>query len=385
MIHVLHVTEDHSANNTGISSAVDAMTRCVPPEIQPAIVCVGEETIPLKAGVRLVALPLIGSVKFWRYASDSNRALQQAVAEADVVHLHGLWMWIQWAAARQAFKLDKPFVVTPHGMLETWIWQRQPMYQQVKKYLYWHGMAYPAFRRAARVHALTAREAGTLSNYFSTQTPVVIPHGIDLKSADQSLASLPPAQPGKAPYFLFVGRLHPVKGIHLLIRAFGRLNGSDFVLKIAGPIQAREQAYADSLKQLVSELGLERRVIFTGAVQGHEKWRLYQDAWAFCLPSYSEVIGLVNLEAAAARTPVITTFETGIVEDWDRCGGVRIHPEEEAILAALQQAQTWSPAERLTRGMALRTLVETHYSWTQVGQQWSDLYHHLAELGDYSA
>ena len=385
MIRVLHVSEDHSANNTGISGAVDALTRYIPQDIQPAIACAGVETVPLKAGIRLAAFPINGPGKFWRFSPGASHALQQAVAEVDVVHLHGLWMWIQWAAARQAFRLNKPFVITPHGMLEAWIWQRQPGYQRLKKSLYWNAIAYPAFHRAARVHALTAREAATLQTYFPAHTPVVIPHGIDLQSVDRSLAEVSPAQAGEAPFFLFVGRLHPVKGIHLLIRAFARLKGKDFCLKIAGPIQAREQAYAESLRRLVSELGLEQRVIFTGVVQGSEKWRLYQDAWAFCLPSQSEVIGLVNLEAASAGTPVITTFETGIIEDWDRCGGLRIHPQEEDIFTALQLAQAWSPAERHARGRNLRRLVEERYSWVQVGQQWADLYRSLAGSGEQGA
>ena len=132
------------------------------------------------------------------------------------------------------------------------------------------------------------------------------------------------------------------------------------------------------LRKLVTDLGLEQRVAFIGVVQGSAKWQLYRDAWAFCLPSFTEVIGLVSLEAAAAATPVITTYETGVVEDWDRCGGVRVHPEEESIRAGLNQALEWSPAERQARGRAMRELVENQYSWERVGQAWVSVYQDLS-------
>lgn len=378
MIRVLHVTEDHSAANTGITSAVDAMTRCVPESIQSMIACVGEETIPLRPGVQLYSFPTDGISKLWRYSPNAQAALARAVAESDVVQVHGLWMWPQWAAARQAARLGKPLVVTSHGMLQPWMWQRQSWLHRLKKTIYWKGLAYPAFRSADMIHALTRRESGVLSVFFPGRTPQVIPHGIDLAAADQILAGLPPKDRNDPPYFLFVGRLHPGKGIHLLIRAFARLKESNFLLKIAGPTQQREQAYANQVHKLVAELGMQGRVIYTGEVRGEAKWQLYRDAWAFCLPSYSEVIGLVNLEAAAASTPAITSYETGIVEDWERCGGILLHPEEDAVLAALKQVQSWTSAERQSRGSRLRALVEQQYSWERVGRQWADVYHELA-------
>jgi glycosyltransferase involved in cell wall biosynthesis len=382
LIRVLHVTEDHSFQNTGISGVVDAMTRSLPDVIRPAIACVGEETLPLRPGMALYSFPTHGLSKVWRFSAGQRKNLARAVAAADVIHIHGLWMWVQWAAAREAVSQKKPFVVTSHGMLEPWLWERQSWPGRLKKSLYWANIAYPVFRRAAVVHALTSLEAGTLASYFPGQKPEIIPNGIDLQAADQSLAGLPPSKSNEPPYFLFVGRLHPKKAIHLLIRAFGNLPENNFALKIVGPIEPRERAYAAMLRQLVTDLGLEQRVVFTGALQGPAKWQLYRDAWAFCLPSFSEGFSLVNLEAAAAATPVITTFEAGVVEDWDHCGGVRVHPEEESIRAGLNQALEWSPAERLARGRAMRELVENHYSWERVGQAWVRIYQNLS--GDHA-
>ncbi len=382
MIRVLHVTEDHSPANTGITSALDALTRCVPETIQPSIACVGEETIAVRDGVLLHALPTGGLAARWRFSPGSEKALAQLVAETDVVHVHGLWMWPQWAAARQAARQGKPLVITSHGMLQPWMWQRQAWPHRLKKTVYWRGLAFPAFQRAAVIHAVTPREAGVLSTFFPHHTPRVIPHGIDLKAADQVLASLPAREDTDPPYFLYMGRLHPGKGIDLLMRAFARLPHNQFRLIIAGPMQQREQAYADAVHRLAAELGLGDRIVFIGQVQNQVKWQLYRDAWAFCLPSFSEVIGLVNLEAAAAGTPAITTYETGIIADWERCGGMLIHPDEEMLYSALCKALAWSPEERGARGKTLRALVNEQYSWEHVGKQWEDVYSYLA--GDAS-
>jgi glycosyltransferase involved in cell wall biosynthesis len=183
---------------------------------------------------------------------------------------------------------------------------------------------------------------------------------------------------GGVPYFLFVGRLHPVKAIHLLLRAFARLPEQTYRLIIAGPTQPQEQAYASSLRQLAADLGLGERVSFIGAVRGSEKWTLYQGAWAFILPSFSEGLSGVNLEAAACRCPVITTRESGMVAEWDACGGVFVHPEEESILSGLLQAGGWTAAERESRGKSLRALVERNYAWDVVGKQWASVYKRLA-------
>ena len=68
MIRVLHVTEDHSARNTGITTAVDALTRYAPETIQPAIACVGDEALPAAAHVQLTVLPARGPGRVWRFA-----------------------------------------------------------------------------------------------------------------------------------------------------------------------------------------------------------------------------------------------------------------------------------------------------------------------------
>ena len=400
MTHILQVTENHSVQNTGITNTIDALMcqmACLPNTIQQSLISSGDETIPLPEGISAISLHPSRLGRSWRYVPGGYSSLLQAVQQADVIHLHGVWMWVQWAAARAACHQGKPFVLSVHGMLEPWIWHRQSWSHQLKKNLYWRLIAYPAFRNASLIHAISTIEADTLRNYFSDignragePKIEVIPHSLDLDTIDRELLeSDSNFQPGNPkllrntssndhdPYILFLGRLHPVKGIDLLINAFAHLNLPHVKLKIAGFTEPREATYRVHLQQLVNEAGLDERVEFLGAVQGNQKWELFRNAWVFCLPSYSEVIGLVNLEAAACRTPVITTHATGLGESWMENGGILIEPESSALEQALVQAMQWSIAERIERGNSLRKLIESDYSWNATTSSWKNIYERL--------
>jgi len=376
MSFILQITEDHSAENTGITSAVDALVRQVQPVLPQTVLSTGSAAVPLPPGTSGIQLPIAGGVRrAWRASADVQ-VLSQQVQQAHVVHLHGIWMWVQWAAARAAIQQHKPFLLSLHGMLEPWIWQRQHWIHQLKKKLYWQYVAYPVFKHASLVHAIHPREAENLKAYFPRLPIRVISPSLDLQAIDRICASTPP-NPSPEPYILFLGRIHPVKGIDLMIRAFAQLNTPHVRLKIAGPIQAREATYAEELHKLVLDAGLGGRVEFLGAVQGQQKWDLLRNAWVFCLPSHSEVIGMVNLEAAACRTPVITTRATGISPAWIESGGILVETSATALAEAMQQALQWTSQERDARGESLHHLIETTYSWKATSALWVELYQQL--------
>jgi glycosyltransferase involved in cell wall biosynthesis len=293
--------------------------------------------------------------------------------------LHGIWMWPQWAAARQAHWIKHPVILSTHGMLEPYMWQRQAWRHQLKKKVYWRSIAYPAFRHASIIHALTNKEADDLSNFFPDQRIEIIPNSLNLEFIDKLLLDSPPEQLLN-PYILFLGRLNSKKGIDLLIQAFAQLKNFKMTLKIAGGVNQKDEGFDQYLLGLVQRLGLEKQVEFLGAVQGKEKWNLYRSAWAFCLPSYSEGQAVVNLEAAACRTPVITTYQSGVSDDWAANGGILINPDVNEIAQSLLKVSQWSRSERDHRGDSLRHLVERTYSTQVLASQWIALYNELGRM-----
>ena len=224
----------------------------------------------------------------------------------------------------------------------------------------------PVLQKVDCLHAITPLESESLFLAFPGVPQIRIPNAIDLGAWKRA-----PVSPDEDRFFLFLGRLHPIKGLELLMDAFSRVEREGCRLVIAGPDYSAE--YSRYLKQLVEDHGLERSVFFIGPVQGERKELLLSRAWAVVVPSYSEVIALVNLESAAAYTPTITTTKTGLL-DWEESGGMLVDPNVAELADALRHAASWTLSERMQRGYLSRRFVEERYSWDVVGDRWMAAY-----------
>jgi glycosyltransferase involved in cell wall biosynthesis len=121
-------------------------------------------------------------------------------------------------------------------------------------------------------------------------------------------------------------------------------------------------------------LSLQSRVQFIGLVTGEKKAKLFKDAFLFVAPSYSEVIGMVNLEAASLKTPVITTFQTGLRKEWNENGGILINPNQDELTQALEKVLKWTKKERDIKGEILYNFVKQNYSWESRLSDWINIY-----------
>jgi len=377
---VFQITDDFSPES-GVTGMILQLTRYLAGQGLAATILTAEGRVDLApADVRLIKFPLAAR-GVWRWPRGLKSYLEQLPRlSGQILHLHGVWMGFQWVAARAAVAQEAPVLLSPHGMLNRWH-LRHLGFKELRKLIYWRTVAYPAFRPIPLIHAVTPRERDEVATWLPGQDIKVIPNAIDLETMDSLLAEageeLSPS--ADEPYLLFLGRLHPVKGIDLLIEAFAKAiagSNSKFRLLIVGP--ESDPAYVAKLKSLVRLLGVEEKVIFLGPVFGpQEKLSLYRQAWAFCAPSQTEVMGLVNLEAASVELPVVTTYETGLC-GWEEGGGLLVHPQVDELSRALRQVFSWSDLERKDRGQKLRQLVERRYSWQAVGPQWLELYSGLA-------
>lgn len=160
--------------------------------------------------------------------------------------------------------------------------------------------SYDHSARAATSHAL-----------FPSNRIEVIPNAIDLDEYPVAESS----QQERERLILFVGRIEPKKGVDILLYAFVAAHvSSNWQVAIIGPVWSSE--YQAELAQIVAENGLGDRITFLGAVFGEEKRRWMRKVWLLAVPSHSEVVGLVNLEATAYCVPCITTHQTGL-HDWE--------------------------------------------------------------------
>ncbi|MDO8970046.1 MAG: glycosyltransferase, partial [Saprospiraceae bacterium] len=320
------------------------------------------------------AADLDEAYRSWRYPVDGLAGLLRVI-EANgvtVLHLHGLWRAASLLGVKAAIASGVPAVLSVHGQTSPWALNGQGVLKWFKKWLYWTCFARGQFKKLKTLHAITPLEGEHMARFFKSDGYVVIPNAIDLDSPEQGLS----AETLPTRSFVFLGRLHPVKGVDTLIDAFSSadLGQKDWRLLLAGPEEVPE--YVKHLRELATRSKRGASIDFIGTVFKQDKQTLLRQAWALVAPSHTEVIGMVNLEAAAQGTPSLTTHQTGL-SDWQDGGGVLIDPEVDSLRTALENASRWSMEERLKRGQASRELVEKRYSQEAVGPLWIDLYNKL--------
>lgn len=374
-MNLLFVTEDHSIRNYGITSVVsqliDQLTSRYE-DIQVTILSIGSDAVEQNPRVKIVLVPPSRVGRFWGWSGQLMNSMNQTIEKEkiDIIHIHGLWMASQWCALRAAKKYNIPSVVTPHGMLTDWLWQTENILQKLKKKLYLGLVFKPALNSKTVFHAITPIEYESLNRQLPGNPKVTIPNAIEIDKEKPTKISTKPEK-----QFLFLGRITPIKAVDVLIDAFHQAQlDSEWKLLVTGPEYVPD--YVAELKQKISDYGLEDRIIFTGSIFGEQKLEILQKTWVLVIPSYAEVMGMVNLEAAAQRVPSITTHETGLW-NWQEGGGLLVHPKVEELTESLKQAAAWSMEERIERGKRSYDLVHEHYSWQTVIPKWRDFYDSL--------
>lgn len=304
------------------------------------------------------------NLKIWNYSLNYQKYLHSKISEIDVLHLHGVFMHPQFASSKLALQNNVPFIISPHGMLEPWHLNDK----KIKKELYLKFILHKMLAKSNFLHAITPLEKENLFKLTNHKNIFEIPNFIYHSKIPKEINYNPSEE-----YFLFLGRIHPKKGLDLLIESMMKIENKKIKLKIVG----EENQYSNELKKICEKHNLNNRVEFLGSVYGNDKYNLYSNAIAFVAPSYSEAIGMVNLEAAVCKTPVITTYNTGINPDWNLNGGVMINTNTKELILALNDASNWSQKERNERGNLLSTYVINNYSWEEKGHLWTEAYNNL--------
>lgn len=255
---------------------------------------------------------LIGpSTDLLAWHRDIKPTLRKLTAEADVVHIHGVWEEIQHRAARVAHVQSKPYIFTPHGMLDPWSLSQS----RLKKQIYLALRLKRDLDQAAAIHFTDETERDLVAP-LNIKAPAIVERLIiDLSD----FQPLPPRgqfrakfaqQLGDRPFVLFMSRIHRKKGLDLLVPAFAKTAAShDAMLVIAGPDIG---GYQSQVQQMTRDADIANRVLFPGMIYGRDRAAAMVDADLFALTSYQENFGVVVIEALAAGTPVIISDQVNI-------------------------------------------------------------------------
>jgi poly(glycerol-phosphate) alpha-glucosyltransferase len=278
-------------------------------------------------------------------------------AELDLLHLHGIWMYPSRAGERWATATDKPYIISPHGMLDPWITARG----QGKKALARFGYERASWHRAAALHALTKMEAGDIASEARRTDSLVIPNAAPAAG---------PARGAPSRDLVYLGRIHPKKNLEALIAAWRGLAPTDARLTIAGWGAAADVA---ALEATVAAAG-DSSVRFVGAMHGAAKAKLLDEARALVLPSFSEGLPMVVLEAWAAGTPTIMTTDCNLSEGFEAGAAIACGHEPASIGAALAAVLAMSDDAWRERSTAALALAAGPFSAATVAARWIDAY-----------
>jgi poly(glycerol-phosphate) alpha-glucosyltransferase len=290
-----------------------------------------------------------------------------------LLHANGLWMYPSLASFRWSRRARRPYLIAPHGMLDPWAVANSAWKKRLVGW--WFENAHLA--GAACLHALTAAEARALRSYGLRNPICVLPNGVDPPEDEPRPHPDWAAETGGRRVLLFLGRLHPKKGLLDLIRAWAEVQADrpaaaeDWMLVIAGWDQG---GHAATLRRLIEELGAADTVRLVGPQFGDQRSASFTFADAFALPSLSEGLPVAVLEAWSYGLPVLMTEACNLPEGFAAGAALPIGPGRAGIAAGLRRLLALSDAERRAIGERGRALVRARFSWPSVGERMATVY-----------
>jgi glycosyltransferase involved in cell wall biosynthesis len=292
------------------------------------------------------------------YAPSLGQAVAADLRNADLLHIHGLWNATVWSAAAAARQEQKPYMLSPRGMLAP----AALAHDQWRKKLVYPLADRRVIRDAARLHATSHGEFEELNRIPVPGRAVYVPNGVELPAggdrdprAARSRFHLPPT----APLIVFLGRIHPIKRLDLVAAAFGRLLAEhpDAHLVIAGP---DEDGHRATVAPLFTPFGTS--VTWTGRVDDGGKRQLLDAAAAVVTCSNSESFGMSVAEAMAAGKPVVVTRTCPWPEVESHQAGFWVEQTADAIGQGLRTLLS-NPVAAQDMGRRGRALIAAQYSW----------------------
>lgn len=314
--------------------------------------------------------PPINAAREFAFSTALTQWLWQHIRSYDVLHIHAIFSYASTVAMAIARHQQVPYVVRPLGQLCTWSLQQS----QLKKKLYLAAIERKNLNGSAAIQFTSRAEQREAALLGLKASSVVIPHGL------LSPTYLPDAPkrlrqrfnlPADEPVLLFLSRLHPKKGLDLLVSALAQLRSRRFTAIIAG---SGSQAYEAELASLIAHHDLTSRVCLPGFVEGEVKDLLLQGADVFTLTSYSENFGVAVLEALAASLPAVVTPGVALsAEIQTHKLGFVPEPTPTAIADALRHCLD-KPQEATVRGDRARQFILENYAWNSIAPRLFEVY-----------
>lgn len=303
-------------------------------------------------------------------SSSMEGYLKEHIDKFDVIHMHNFRTYQNIIAHKFAKKYGVPYVLQAHGSI-------LPFFQKQRlKTIFDVFFGYRILNDATKVIAVAKTEAEQYKKMGVADNKIeAVPNGINISEYEK----LPKKGEFRKKYLirddekiiLYLGRIHKIKGIDLLVSAY-----SDLIKELDGVrlvIVGTDDGFLSMLKRQIDDLNIGDKILFTSHLFDREKLEAYVDADIYVLPSVYEIFGITVLEACACSTPVIVTDRCGIADIVDgRVGYVVKYDKSQLRDAIIKVLST----EKLRRkfGAEGRWLVGEVYGWDKIVKKVEEIY-----------
>ena len=399
MINTANLVGSVSRNAGGLHESVRRLVQCLTlRQVGVRVLSVEDEftqaDLAVWSPVKVEVFPRAWPEAFG-YSSGFLPALERL--RPDLMHTHGIWQYPSIATTAYGHRHRVPYMISPHGMLDPWAVR----HHRWKKVLAYAMYEINHVRGARCIRALCESEARSIRQMDLKNPVAIIPNGIDLPEVRGQKSEVSPApwagfvEPGRK-VLLFLSRIHPKKGLVNLLKAWaaagkaesGKRKAENWALVIAGWDQDGHEA---ELQQLATELGLawvdvrkqsETRnakpgtpsLLFVGPQFNEAKAACYASCDAFILPSFSEGLPMVVLEAWAYAKPVLMTPACNLPEGFAAHAALKIETDTDSIVGGLRELFERSEVETRQVGANGLKLVHERFTWDSIAGQLKSTY-----------
>lgn len=306
-------------------------------------------------------------------AHSGSLPLKQRIAivkDSDLIHVHGVWDPAFHDLITLCRQTNTPYIIRPCGMLDPWSLKQK----RFKKWGYRTLRVNRHLRDAVAIHFTTNAEADLANAFCRPEQRLIEPNGVFLDDFTTQRSMQLKQQwgiPENASLAIFLGRIHPKKGIEFLVRALRLQPELNLHLVVAG---SGDEAYVRQISRLAGE---DSRIHVVGMLHGDDKTAALATGDFFVLTSYQENFGNAVVEALASGTPVLISPGVNLVDViQERRVGEVVVLEDQAIADTLQR---WTQQPQLVADYAsrCRSTAGELFDWNEIGKRWIGHYQRL--------
>ncbi len=377
---ILHIASSLNPERGGPTTVVTELTEALADKgLDVSIFTTSKEkqsTYTCRKNIKIATFPTNLLSRIWPfYSLELARALKNQAADFDLIHIHEIWHYPLFASYQAQKKANLPYLVTAHGTLEPYCLKIKALRKKIYSTLFIQKI----LKQADALHAVSDNEIKDIANFTDNKNIYYIPNGLNMENFKnlpdrKEFEKMYPSVKGKK-VILFLGRIHPKKGLDILAEAFTNIaiKRKDVCLLIVGP---DNENYQSRIEEFLNRKGALDKTIFTGIITGNSKLAVLSGADIFVLPSYSEGFSISILEAMACALPVVITKKCNFPQVESAQAGRIINNNVTELTNTLTELLD-NPELRNNLGASGEKLVRDEYTWDKLADKMINCYEEI--------